>query len=467
MTENSRNPLHAFADWASSTPQKWSDLAISRAYNAVVDTVAVMVPGAREQVTLTVFKLARGWGAGDCDVVGYRDGLSAPMAALVNGTAAHALDYDDNFDPAKAHASAVLVPALLAIANERDSTGAELLDAYIVGLQIMGLVGQGVNPYHRSRGWHATSTVGAVGAAAGCARLLKLPPGETAHAISLATSMAGGFMSQFGTMTKPLHAGLAAAGAVQAAQFAEAGVTAGSQTLHGEKGMGTLMVGPDVEALRLEMTNKDEYGQKVHFRTENIGNPLLIEKYGLKVKQFPNCGSAHRALDGLLELKATHNIEPDTVEKILVRAPAAHLRNLMYSRPTNGLEAKFSLEYSLAAGLLHGKVSLQDYDDNSVEKPGITAILPLIEKDYVEKLESDFPTQVHVFLKSGKKLSTEVAMPKGSGTNPLSSAEQWNKFDHCVTAHLPGKVRGSIKNALEALQKDAPVNNLTHQLAYP
>lgn len=408
MTQDINNPLHAFANWVATTERDWSESALTRAHDAFIDTFACMVPGAKEDVTLKVFPLAQKWGTGPCHVVGFSDSLSAPMAALVNGTAAHALDFDDNFDPAKAHASAVLVPALLAIADEYDANGSELLDAYIVGLQIIGLVGQGVNPFHRNRGWHATATVGAVGSAAGCARLMKFNAEQTRHAVSLATSMAGGFMSQFGTMAKPLHAGLAAAGAVKAAQFAEAGITAGDETLHGDKGMGTLMVGPDVEQLRAKMADKDEHGQKVTFRTSDIDKSLHIEKYGLKVKRYPNCGSVHRALDGLLSLKSTHDIHAEAVKRLLVRAPASHLRNLMYVRPSNAMEAKFSLEYNLAVGLLYGNVGLSDFEPNAITRQSVAEILPLIERDYVEKLESEFPTEVHIFMKSGEKHSVSV-----------------------------------------------------------
>lgn len=465
MTLDKNNPLHAFALWAAETPTSWSTLALERAHAAIIDTVAVMIPGAKEEVAKTVYTLARKWGAGTCNAVGFKEQLSAPMAALVNGTIAHALDFDDNFDPAKAHASAVLVPALLAVADEIDASGEELLDAYIVGLQIIGLVGQGVNPYHRNRGWHATATVGAVGTAAGCARLLKLDAEKTAHAISLSTSLAGGFMSQFGTMTKPLHAGLAAAGAVQAAQFAEAGITAGSDALHGEKGMGTLMVGPDVEELRAIMADKDEHGQKVKFRTEDIGAPLHIEKYGLKVKRFPNCGSVHRALDGLLSLKLAHNIAAQNVERILVRAPASHLRNLMYERPTDPMEAKFSLEYNLAAGLLYGNVGLSDFEEASVDREDVTALLPLIERDYVEKLESEFPTEVHIHLKSGEKYHTAVDMPVGSSANPLSAAQLWDKFKACADQHVSADDQRSIKAAITAIANNQPVRALTDLLA--
>lgn len=454
------NPLHAFAAWTSNVERNWSTLARTRARDAFIDVIAVMVPGAKEPVSNMVYQLAQSWGQGDCHVIGFGDRLSAPMAALVGGTEAHALDFDDNFDPAKAHASAVLAPALLSLADDRQLSGEALIDAYIVGLQIIGRVGQGVNPYHRSRGWHATATVGAVGAAAGCARLLGLDTEKTAHAISLSTSLAGGFMSQFGTMAKPLHAGLAASGAVQAALFAEAGITAGSETLHGENGMGTLMVGQDVEELRAIMADKDEHGQKVKFATENIGSPLHIEKYGLKVKRFPNCGSVHRALDGLLELRTAHDLSPDNVAEILVRAPAAHLRNLMYERPTNPMQAKFSLEYGLAVGLLSGNATLDDYEPEAIGRPDVTALLPLVKKEYVEKLESDFPTEVHVTLKDGRTVHTSVRMPVGSSAAPLSEAQLLEKFDGCITGRMDKTRANMVKGALLSLENEQSVRNL-------
>ena len=465
MIQDRNNPLHAFANWVVKTPGEWSNIALTRAHDAIIDTVACMIPGAKESVTQKVYSLAEKWGTGSCNAVGFKNGLSAPMAALVNGTAAHALDFDDNFDPAKAHASAVLVPTLLATADEYDARGTDILDAYIVGLQIIGLVGQGVNPYHRNRGWHATATVGAVGSAAGCARLMKLDTEATAHAISLATSMAGGFMSQFGTMAKPVHAGLAAAGAVKAAQFAAAGITAGSETLHGEKGMGTLMVGPDVKELRETMTDKDEHGQKVIFRTKSIGEPLHIEKYGLKVKRFPNCGSVHRALDGLLALKQQHNIDPDAVERILVRAPASHLRNLMYKTPTNPMEAKFSLEYNLAVGLKNGNVGLADFQDTAITLSSTTDLIPLIKREYVEQLETEFPTEVHVFMKSGEKHHVAVDMPVGSSANPLTRTQLWDKFNACTEPFVQESNLISITLALEAIPTEQPVRTLTDLLA--
>ncbi len=467
MTVNPENPLHAFASWTATVDTEWSGLALSRARDAIIDLVAVMIPGAREEVTEKVYGLAISWGAGDCHAVGFEGGLSAPMAALVNGTAAHALDFDDNFDPAKAHATAVIGPALLALAEDRGMGGNALLDAYIVGLQMIGRVGQGVNPYHRNRGWHATATVGAVGSAAGCARLLGLDFEQTKNAISLATSMAGGFMSQFGTMTKPLHAGLAAAGAVKAALFAEAGITAGDNTLHAANGMGTLMVGPDVNDLRAFMADKDEHGQKVAFATDNIGVPLHIEKYGLKVKRFPNCGSVHRALDGLLQLREEHGFTAEDVTEIFVRAPASHLRNLMYDNPTNSMEAKFSLEYGMAVGLLYGNATLADYEEDAIRRPKVTSLLGLTRKEYVEKLESDFPTEVHVTLRNGSTVSTAIEMPVGSSAAPLTPDQLWEKFDGCAKEILTAPQYEGVRETLEGLQQGADVRRLISFLVPP
>jgi len=460
MKPDSQNPLHAFAEWTSEADSLWSDVAIERASNAFTDIIAVMIPGARETVSKKVYSLAESWGAGECSAVGFDGGLSAPMAAMVNGTSAHAIDFDDNFDPAKAHATAVLAPALLALAEDRGSRGKALIDAYIVGLQIIGRVGQGVNPFHRNRGWHATATVGAVGSAAGCARLLGLSANETAHAISVATSMCGGFMSQFGTMTKPLHAGLAAAAAVKAALFAEAGITAGDQTLHGKHGMGTLMVGQDVESLRASMAGKAEHGQTVSFATTDIGTPLMIEEYGLKVKRFPNCGSVHRSLDGLLELREKHGFTADTVKEIFVRAPASHLRNLMYDRPVNSMQAKFSLEYGMAVGLLRGAAGLAEYADEIIMKPEIQALLPITRKEYVEKMESEFPTEVHVILNDGSTYSTSVEMPVGSTVAPLTHAQLVEKFDDCARNYLPATKRAAIKDMLANLVLDQDIKPL-------
>ena len=444
------NPVLAYGAWLAETPAAWPDAAWGAARRAFIDIVAVTVPGAAEPAARRVFETVRAWGAGGSTAIGQGALLPAPWAALVNGTAAHALDFDDNFDPAKAHASAVLVPAILALAEQEKASGRACLDAYVAGLQILGRVGQGVNPAHRNRGWHATATVGAIGAAAACARLLGLDARRAAFALSIATSMAGGFMSQFGTMTKPLHAGLAAKSGLLAASLAAAGIDAGLDTLDGPTGMNRLMVGPDYEELRDTLTHV-EHGQTLRFETDKVGAPLLILSSGLKLKRFPNCGSAHRAMDGLLELMEAHGFAADEVAAIHVRAPVTHLANLMYEDAADALQARFSLEYALACLLVTGCCTLADFTDAAAARPEIRALYPRIHRHPVDKAEGEFPTEVEVVLGDGRRFQTAMPWPAGSLAMPFTEAQLWAKYDGCTAGLLAPDRAGAVRAALERL----------------
>lgn len=459
--------LLAYANWVALAPRDWPGDALHIARRSLIDTVACMVPGAADSAPSKLWPVVKNWGSGRATAVARAQALSAPTAALFNGACAHALDFDDNFDPAKAHASAVLIPALLALGEAEDATLGDVFDGYIVGLQIMGLVGQAVNPFHRSRGWHATGTMGAIGAAAACARLLRLDAQKAAHAISLSTSLAGGFMSQFGSDTKPIHAGFAASGGVQAALMAQGGVTAGSDTLEGPTGLRTLMVGQDVEDLAAAMQGKAEHGQTMRFDTASVGEPLHILEHGLKIKRFPNCGSLHRALDGVIGLMKKHSVTAAMVEGVHIRAPAAHLRNLMHENPQTPAEAKFSLEYSLAAALHSGDVGLGDYEPEAIQRAEVRALMPMITKDYVEKLESEFPTQVHMKLKDGRSFESHHEMPVGSKAHPMSDAQLWQKLETCLASAgqpLGGFAPESLLAELADLDPTKPARQLMRSL---
>jgi len=447
-----RNPVSAFGAWLAEAPADWPDEARAAAQEAFIDIAAVSVPGAIHPVTRKVLAAVGNWGAGPATVIGAGVKMAAPWAALVNGTAAHALDFDDNFDPAKAHASAVLVPAILALAEQEGSSGAGCIDAYIAGLQILGRAGQGVNPYHRNRGWHATATMGAIGTAAACARLLRLDAEQAAYALSISTSMAAGFMSQFGTDTKPLHAGLAAKAGVMAASLARAGMSAGLDTFDGRTGMNRLMVGPDYEALRDTLPTID-HGQTMRFQTEHVGEPLLAVSSGLKLKRFPNCGSAHRAMDALLALKDAQGFGADDVAEVNVRAPLSHLNNLMYTDPQDAAQARFSLEYALAVLLLSGNCTLADFEDEAWLRPEVRALYPRVHRQPVDQPEGLFPTEVEVVLGDGRRFTTSVSMPAGSIAAPFSEAQLWAKFDGCIGGILAPSTASALRNALQLLPK--------------
>lgn len=458
------NPLLAYGRWLAEAPTDWPEAAWEAAHRAFIDIVAVTIPGAIEPVTRQVFATVKDWGPGPSAAIGQGARLAAPWAALINGTAAHALDFDDNFDPAKAHATAVLAPAILALGGQEDASGRDCLDAFIAGLQILGRIGQGVNPTHRNRGWHATATVGAIGAAAACARLLKLDAQQAAYAVSMATSMAAGFMSQFGTMTKPLHAGLAARSGVLAASLARNGLDAGLATLDGPTGMNRLMVGPDYEQLRDALTHV-EHGQTLRFETERVGEPLLLLSSGLKLKRFPNCGSAHRAMDGLSDLIARHGFTGDTVEAVHVRAPVTHLNNLMYRVPDDGLQAKFSLEYGLVCVLLTGNATLADFTDGAARRPAFAPFYPRIHRHPVDKAEGEFPTEVEVVLKDGRRFETAVPWPAGSLARPFTDAQLWAKFDGCTAGLLAPAELAAVREALADLPQLPRISALAEPLA--
>jgi len=449
------NPLFAFSQWLAEAPAAWPAEAVQAAHLALIDIAGVALLGAREEPVRRTFATVRDWGSGSSTAIGTGVTLPPPHAALVNGTAAHALDFDDNFDPGKAHATAVLAPAILAIAESKQASGAQVLDAFIAGLQILGCVGEGLNPRHRKLGWHSTATVGAIGAAAGCARLMRLDAGQARHALSLATSMAGGFMSQFGTMAKPLHAGLAAQAGVMAASLAAQGIDAGADTLAGPKGMRALMAG----------LAPDEGGPK--FRTSSIGNPLLILSEGLRAKRFPNCGSAHRAMDGLLELVAIHGFEAGNVDAIRVFAPRSHLANLMYEDPKSPAQAKFSLQFALAAILVDGNCSLQHFTPEAVERRDLRAIFPMIASEPLDDALDYPPTRIEVALKNGQVLETSLQWAAGSKAKPFTPTQYWEKFELCAgQAAQPERV-ALLRHALAELPGLESISPLMDALAQP
>jgi 2-methylcitrate dehydratase PrpD len=461
-------PTQVYGNWVSSCSSDWHKDALESAHRELIDTVAVMIPGAQEPCTQLAYKTIDKWcpntGTGS-NVVGTTQSLPAPWAALINGTAGHALDFDDNFDPPKAHASTVLYPAIFAVADAEDLSGKAVLDAYIVGLQIMGRIGQGVNPAHRDRGWHATATVGVFGAAAACARLLKLDSEKCTHALSLASSMSSGFMSQFGTMTKPLHAGLAAQRGVIAAYLAREGFEGGLNTLDGPHGMNTLMVGPDREELMRHLTG-EEHGQTLSFEVEHVGEPVLITAHGFRVKRFPNCGSAHRAMDILLDLIQENELKPDNIEQIEVHAPEANLNNLFYHDPKNGLEAKFSMQYALACLMEYENCKLSDFTDEASVRKNIRRHYSKIILDPIEKLESVCPTTVVVRCADNNVYEGTAKMPKGSLNAPFDTEQYWSKLQDCVKDLLTPSHIEQLRMSLERFPDIDSCSEMTRYFAF-
>lgn len=432
--------IETIAAWSHSA-SAFPPRARKRAIEAIADTVGCMVAGVDDFSTQAVRRAVAAQIAtsGESPVIG---GGRAPAAtaALVNGTAAHALDFDDNFHPAISHASAVMVPALLAAAAPLNISGSALVDAYIVGLEAQAAVGVGVNPSHYTLGWHSTSTCGAIGTAAGVSRLLGLDVAATARAMSMAVSSAAGIKGQFGTPAKPFHAGMAARNAVEAVAFGSAGLTGRLDILEVPQGFRDLFGGPDT-------TGWD--GLK-------LAQPLAIEGHGVIPKRHPCCGSTHYVVDMVLDLRAQHGFTADDIETLDCLVDIANARNLSYADPQDEMQARFSMHYCVALALVQDRIGLADFTLAQIARPEIRQLLPLTTmtaRSREEELAGGrLPHEVVIRLKDRTVLKAERQHAKGSIADPFDDTDRAAKFADCC-ARLGSTATAELYTALIRLDE--------------
>ncbi len=432
--------LDHIAHWAAGAPRQWPDTCKTPAIHGITDTIACMVSGAMDDAAIGVRKTVHGWAAagGGATVVGSGRKAPAPFAAFANGTAAHAQDFDDNFLAALTHASAVLVPALLALGEETGATGADLIDAYLVGLECHAAVGRGVNRSHYLKGWHATATVGCIGTAAACARLLKLDQARMMHAMSLGTSMAAGLKGQFGSHAKPFQAGMAAQNGILAACFAQGGVEGRAEVLDNDYGFLKLFGGDAPPGWDFD---------KFPLGDSQATGPHVLETTGLAPKVHPCCGSTHRSVDNLLDLMTQHAFRPDDVAAMETMVNTSNVLNLCFDDPQDEMEARFSMQYCMAVALTHGFISLKDFTPDAVQRPEIRTLLPLTTMRATPpeaELDPDVKTihELTVTLKSGEALKTSRTAAKGTLGDPFTDDDRWRKFEDCC-----GPVQGEAATA--------------------
>ena len=422
------NPTATLGAWIAGAPANWSANAVATGRRAFVDTLACMIAGAREPVTRGVAATVAGWGRGPCGVVSGAGGLAAPWAALINGTAAHALDYDDILDPSMSHPSAALVPAILAAVEERGDGGEEArLDAWLIGLEVMARLGEAMNLAHYSRGWHTTLSLGALGVAAACARLAGLDATRAAHAIGLAASMAGGSKRQFGSMAKPLHAGLAAKNGLVAARLAEAGVEAAADVLDGRWGLLDMTAGPEAAG----------FGPLA----ARLAGPGAVDEHGVWFKAWPSCGSTHRPIAAALELRDAGGFAPTEIVAVTARVSPTAIGNLRFMKPESAAEAKFCLPFCVGTALFDVRVDLASF---APERIGRADLRALADRFHID-LDPELADQrlggalfergtVEVTLADGRRLSAACEVPPGHPRRPFDEATMRAKVFDCAAA---------------------------------
>lgn len=384
------------------------------------DCIAVMVAGRNDDAPrLLAETLAPPEGPARLVVPGRT--APAPEAAWINGTAAHALDFDDVANGG--HPSTVLVPAILAEAQALGLTGDAMLRAYVVGYEVWAELSLREPGSLHSRGWHPTGIWGPVATSAACAALHGLDADRATAAIALGASMSAGVMANFGTMTKPFHAGRAAHAGVVAARLAARGFTASPDAIEHPQGL-LNAVSPEG---KVDLARRDALGERW----------WIVEK-GLNIKKFPACYCTHRAIDAMLDLCRDRPFRAADVDRISVTISDRFATILRNHNPQTGLEAKFSMEFAMACAVLSHRVGLPELSDDYVRRPDVQALMARVDLDLTQNYDPTHHNaalydQVRVRLRSGDVLeSAQVRHARGHAQAPLTDRDLAEKFAACL-----------------------------------
>jgi 2-methylcitrate dehydratase PrpD len=431
--------------------------AVQTAKDAILDTIGVTIAGARSEaaapLSRTVLNAA---GAGNSLIFGDNRRTDALSAALINGTAAHALDFDDCSNTMGGHPSTPVVPAIWALAEEIGSDGEAFITAYVAGVECECKIGRAVNFHHYEKGWHPTATLGTFGSAAACGHLLGLDPERLAHALALAASMASGLKANFGTMAKPFHVGHAARNGMLAALLARNGMKANPAAL--EDAQGFFLV----------------YNGAGTFAAERIlqewGNPLDVVEPGIAFKRHPCCGSTHPAVDAMLELRSRYDLTPDSVALVESWTHPRRLQHTDRPNPQNGLDGKFSVQYVLARALAEGIVSLDHFSDHAVFEPAIRELMGRIRAAPDPHATMDttdhFYARVRITLRSGEQVEAFVDRPVGRDpAHPLPAGTLEAKFRDCAGQVLSDVAAAHLLDRLLTLDTAGPIALLSSIIA--
>lgn len=424
------------------------------ARDAVIDTLGVALIGGLDEVGEIALRYVRDLEAKpQARIWGTHVATTMAEAAFVNGVFGHALDFDDVHASVHGHPSTTIVPAAIAAGEVAGSSGDALLAAYAVGLEVGGKLGIALGNGHYHRGWHATATTGVFASAAAAGRLLGLNVAQMRHALGLAASQASGLLRNFGTMTKPFHAGHAARCAVQSALLARAGFTAETSIFDGK--------GSYFD------TYAEKDGQPFGPLVDRLGQPWEAIAPGISYKRWPCCYCNHRPIGVLLAMIADHGIRGADVQAVEIGFPPGTDTALIHTNPQTGLEGKFSIEYVAAATLLDGKVGIDTFNDVMVQRPEVRALMKKVRRYRVEdpKMYSGAIgyNDVTVRTSEGEYKRRENRAP-GSPDWPLTAAERDEKFLDCAGRVLGGVGAKRVLDLCIALRARGSVGDLAQAM---
>jgi 2-methylcitrate dehydratase PrpD len=388
------------------------------------DCIATMIAGAGDPASQLLRKALQPTG-GDATLYFSGERAPAPEAAWINGTAGHALDYDD-VAALRGHPSTVLVPAILAEGEALGASGRDMLAGYVAGYETWAELAWRDPGHHHRKGWHPTGIFGPIGAAAACAVLRRLEAKRASHALALAASQSSGIVANFGTMTKPFHAGRSAHSGLIAARLGEVGFTASPDALEHPQGF-LSAVSPAGEVDR-------------EAPARALGTDWKIVKHRLGIKKYPACYCTHRALDAMLDLLVRRPLRSEEIKGITVSLSDTHSLILRNHRPQTGLEAKFSMEFAMASAVVARRAGLAEYTDGFVRRPEVQDLMSRVSVETNQNYDPEVSgasvwDQVRIDLVAGGSVESEkVRRAKGHADRPLSENELFEKFRACLDA---------------------------------
>jgi 2-methylcitrate dehydratase PrpD len=431
---------------------------------SILDGLGLALSGTRAETGGITREYVQSLGVtrGVSTVIGTSLKTPARFAAYANGIGIHADDYDDTqlaVAPDRVyglltHPTAPALSSTLALAEARGLSGRELMTAYHVGVEVECKVAEAIAPRHYDEGFHSTGTCGAIGAAASAAKVLGLDLTHTLRALGIAASEAAGLRENFGTMTKPFHAGRAAESGIVAADLARLGWTAADQILEAPRGFFRAAGGGyDPGAIR-----------------HKLGNPWTFRSPGVSIKPFPSGSLTHPGMTELSRLIRAEKIDGRKVERLDVGTNRNMPNALIYHQPRTGLEGKFSMEFCMAALLLYGKAGLSEFTDGVVNRPEVQNMMarvrfginPVAEAAGYNKMT----TILEIHLQDGRTIQGRADFAKGSPAIPMSYAEVADKFLDCAAfAGWPHEKANAVVAAVRGLESLPDVRSLTALLA--
>ncbi|MBI4332003.1 MAG: MmgE/PrpD family protein [Chloroflexi bacterium] len=400
---------------------------VATAKNCILDCLGVALAGSVDRAAKTVISYVEELGGNpEAGVIGAGFRTCAPEAALANSVTAAVLDYDDGMLAWGGHLTASTLPPVLALGERERASGREVLVAYVAGWEVGAKIGAGIGFKVRQLQWHPSAIVGQLAAAAAASRMLKLDEQRTRIALGIAAAGIGGLRANFGTDTKPFHAGVCARGGVVAALLARKGFTANEGILEGNLGLPKILTHQEWDSGKL---------------LAELGDPFAMISPGVIIKLRPSCALTHRSIDAMFALKEDHDFRAEDVAEIECKTHASIPQTLRFSRPQTATEGKFSMEYCLAAALLDGEVTSRQFTDERVCAPEAQKLMAKVKYSHPEGLtvgpEDTFgPQIVTVKLKNGRQYSGQVASARGEPKNPATWDEISAKFRDCARVVL-------------------------------